>query len=45
MSYIDLEKAYDRTDGDALWNVKEMYGVIGNLLFETRQVLGRPVCD
>ena len=29
LPYIDLEKAYDRVDGDAMWNVLRLYGVDG----------------
>ena len=32
VAYMDLEKAYDRIDRDALWNVLRMYGVGGNIL-------------
>ncbi len=29
---MDLEKAYDRVDKEALWNVLRIYGVGGQLL-------------
>ncbi len=29
---MDLEKAYDRVDREALWNVLRIYGVGGQLL-------------
>ncbi len=29
---VDLEKAYDRFDREALWNVLKIYGVGGQLL-------------
>ena len=32
MAFMDLEKAYDRIDRDALWQVLRIYGVGGNLL-------------
>ena len=32
VAYMDLEKAYDRVDRDAMWKVLGMYGVNGNLL-------------
>ena len=31
-AFMDLEKAYDRVDRDAMWNVLRMYGVGGKLL-------------
>ena len=31
-AFMDLEKAYDRVDRDALWRVLRLYGVGGNLL-------------
>ena len=31
-TFMDLEKAYDRVDRDALWQVLRLYGVGGNLL-------------
>ena len=31
-AFLDLEKAYDRVDRDAMWNVLRMYGVGGKLL-------------
>ena len=32
MAFMDLEKAYDRIDRNALWQVLRIYGVGGNLL-------------
>ena len=29
---MDLEKAYDRVDRDAMWNVLRLYGIGGRLL-------------
>ena len=29
-AFMDLEKAYDRVDRDAMWNVLRLYGVVGN---------------
>ncbi len=31
-SFMDIEKAYDRVDRDALWSVLKIYGVGGQLL-------------
>ena len=31
-AFLDLEKAYDRVDGDAMWNVLRLYGIGGKLL-------------
>ena len=31
-AYLDLEKAHDRVDGDAMWNVLRLYGTGGRLL-------------
>ena len=31
-AFLDLEKAYDRIDRDALWNVLRSYGIGGRLL-------------
>jgi len=32
VAYMDLEKAYDRVDRDAMWRVLGMYGINGDLL-------------
>ena len=32
MSFIDLEKAYDSVNGEAMWQVLRMYDVVGKLL-------------
>ena len=31
-AFMDLEKAYDRVDGEALWQVLRLFGVGGKLL-------------
>ena len=31
-AFLDLEKAYDRVDRDAIWNVLRLYGIGGRLL-------------
>ena len=31
-AFLDLEKAYDRVDRDAMWNVLRLYGIGGRLL-------------
>ncbi len=31
-AFMDLEKAYDRVDREALWSVLKIYGVGGQLL-------------
>ena len=31
-AFLDLEKAYDRVDRDAMWNVLRLYGTGGRLL-------------
>merc|ERR1711872_852032 len=32
IAYMDLEKAYDRIDRDAMWRILSMYGINGQLL-------------
>ena len=32
VSFIDLEKAYDRVNGEALWQILRMYDVGGKVL-------------
>ena len=32
VGFMDLEKAYDRVNRDALWHIPRMYDVIGKLL-------------
>ena len=32
ITFMDLEKAYDRVDRDAMWRVLQMYGVNGCLI-------------
>ena len=32
LAFLDLEKAYDRADREAMWNVLRLYGVGGKLL-------------
>ena len=31
-AFLDLEKAYDKVDRDAMWNVLRLYGIGGRLL-------------
>ena len=31
-AFLDLEKAYDRVDRDAMWNVLRLYGIGDRLL-------------
>ena len=31
-AHLDLEKAYDRADRDAMWNILRLYGIGGRLL-------------
>ncbi len=31
-AFVDLEKAYDRVDKKALWNILKIYGVGGQLM-------------
>ncbi len=31
-AFIDLERAYDRVDRDALWSVLQIYGIGGRLM-------------
>ena len=31
-AFLDLEKAYDRVDRDAVWNVLRLCGIVGRLL-------------
>ena len=31
-AFLDPEKAYDRVDRDAMWNVLRLYGIGGRLL-------------
>ena len=31
-AFLDLEKAYDRVDRDAMWDVLRLYGIGGRLL-------------
>ncbi len=31
-AFMDLEKAYDRVDREALWSVLQMYGIGGRLM-------------
>ena len=35
-AFMDLEKAYDRVDREALWNVLQVYGIGGSLLKAVR---------
>ena len=39
-AFLDLEKAYDRVDRDAMWNVLRVYGIGGRLL----QGVGSKAC-
>ena len=37
-AFLDLEKAYDRVDRDAMWNVLRLYGIGGRLLRGVKSV-------
>ena len=39
MGFIDLKKAYDRMNREALWQVLRMYDVGGNLLNGIKNML------
>ena len=39
MGFIDLEKAYDRVNNEALWQVLRMYDVRDKLLSEIKSML------
>ena len=39
MGFIDMEKAYDRVNREALWQVLRMYDVGGKLLGGTKSML------
>ena len=40
-AYIDLEKAYDRVDREAMWRVLGMYGINGQLLKAVQSLYGK----
>ncbi len=40
-AFMDLEKAYDRVDREALWSVLRIYGVVGQLLIKGIQAFCR----
>ena len=45
MHFLDLEKAYDRVDRDAMWNVLRLYGIDGRLLRGVRSLyVGSKAC-
>ena len=41
VAYMDLEKAYDRIDRDAMWRVLSMYGINGKLLAAVQSLYER----
>ena len=44
-AFMDLEKAYDRVDRDAMWNVLRLYGVDGKLLSAVKSLyVGSKAC-
>ena len=44
-AFMDLEKAYDRVDRDAMWNVLSMYGIGGKLLGAVKSLyVGSEAC-
>ncbi len=40
-AFMDIEKAYDRVDREALWNLLKIYGVGGQLLKGIQAFLDR----
>ena len=38
LAFLDLEKAYNRVDREAMWNVLRLYGVGGKLLKAVRSL-------
>ena len=45
-AFLDLEKAYDRVDRDAMWNVLRLYGIGGRLLRGVRSLyVASKACD
>ena len=42
--FTDLEKAYDRVDREALWQVLRMYGVSGKLLNGIEGIVNSLAC-
>ena len=44
-AFLDLEKAYDRVDRDAMWNVLRLYGIGGRLLRRVKSLyVGSKAC-
>ena len=44
-AFLDLEKAYDRVDTDAVWNVLRLYGIGGRLLRGVKSLyVGNKAC-
>ena len=44
-AFLDLEKAYDRVDRDAMWNVLRLYGIGGRLLQAVKSLyVGSKAC-
>ena len=45
LAFLDLEKAYDRADREAMWNMMRLYGVGGKLLKAVKSLyVGSKVC-
>merc|ERR1712002_761243 len=44
VTYMDLDKAYERIDRDAMWRVLSMYGINGELLAAVQSMYERSEC-